>query len=125
MVQPALLAKKLERNSVGYEINPDFLPIIKEKLNINKNQEGLEIITQRNKNIDFNDKICELPYIFKDPVKFDKKIDPKKLKFGSKIDNSDYKRETYYSIKEVTSPEIVVLDNGLKVRLLGIKEKKR
>jgi site-specific DNA-methyltransferase (adenine-specific) len=31
----AVVAKKLNRNSVGYEINPDFIPIIKEKIGTN------------------------------------------------------------------------------------------
>ena len=119
-----LASKKLERNSIGYEINKDFLPAIREKLNISNNQEGFEIIIQEKKAIDFKKEILKLPYIFKDPVKFDKKIDPKKLKFGSKIDHSDHQRETYYLVKEIISPEIVVLDNDLKVRLIGIKEKK-
>ena len=57
-------------------------------------------------------------------MKFDKKIDPKKLKFGSKIDDSDHQRETYYSVKDVISPEMVVLNNDLKVRLIGVKEDK-
>jgi len=161
-----LAARKLERNSIGYEVNEDFLPIIKEKLNICtsasknmkdvipacresflkkdagqagmtkkmfyplncwtniKHPEDFEITFQKKKSIDFKKEILKLPYIFKDPVRFDKKIDPRKLKFGSKIDNSDQRRETYYSVKEVVSPEIVVLDNDLKVRLLGIREKK-
>jgi len=117
-----LAARKLERNSIGYEVNEDFLPIIKEKLNKDKKPSDFKIIFQKKKSIDFKEEIQKLPYIFKDPVRFDKKIDPKKLKFGSKIDNSDHQRETYYSVKEVLSPEIVVLDNGLKVRLIGIKE---
>ncbi len=160
-----LAAKNLGRNSVGYEINEDFLSIIKEKLNIvksasknikgvipacqesflekdagqagmteqmfrslncrsnNKQHADIEIIIQQQKDMDFKKQIYALPYIFKDPVKFDKKIDLKKLKFGSKIDNSDHQRETYYSVKEIISPEIIVLDNDLKVRLLGVKEK--
>jgi len=119
-----LPARKLGRNSVGYEVNEDFLQIIKEKLDIDKNPRDFEITFQKKKSIDFKKEILKLPYIFKDPVRFDKKIDPRKLKFGSKIDNSDQRRETYYSVKEVVSPEIVVLDNDLKVRLLGIREKK-
>lgn len=119
-----LAAKNLGRNSVGYEINGDFLPIIKEKLDIDKNPRDLKIIFQEKKSIDFKKEILKLPYVFKDPVKFDKRIDPKKLKFGSKIDNSGHQRETYYSVKEVISPEIVVLDNDLKVKLLGVKERK-
>lgn len=142
-----LAAKNLNRNSVGYEINKDFLPVIKEKLNINakyvennppsppfskggmggfldNNPKDFEIIIQKKKFVDFKKEINKLPYVFKDPVKFDKKIDPKKLRFGSKIDNSDAQRETYYSVKEIISPEMVVLDNDLKVRLIGIKENK-
>jgi site-specific DNA-methyltransferase (adenine-specific) len=120
-----LAARKLERSSVGYEINHDFLPVIKEKLSTKNRPEGIETIIQENKHTNFKEEILKLPYIFKDPVKFDKKIDPKKLKFGSKIDNgSTHQRETYYSVKEVISPEVIVLNNDLKVRLLGIKEKK-
>ena len=118
-----LAAKNLNRNSVGYEINKDFLPVIKQKLNI-KNNENLEIIFQKKKPANYKEEILKLPYIFKDPVKFDKKIDPKKLKFGSKIDTSDHQRETYYSVKDVISPEMVMLNNDLKVRLIGIKEDK-
>ena len=44
-------------------------------------------------------KSLKLPYIFKDPVKFDKKIDPKKLKFGSKIDTSDHQRKPTILLK--------------------------
>jgi len=64
-----------------------------------------------------------LPYVFKDPVEFDKKIDPRKLQFGSKISNHTPKRQEYYGVKDVISPERLVLGDGLNVRLLGIKEK--
>jgi site-specific DNA-methyltransferase (adenine-specific) len=114
-----LAAKNLNRNSIGYEINKDFLPAIKEKI-----KGDISIVNQQKTGIDFKKEIQKLPYAFKDPVKFDKKIDPKKLRFGSKIDNSDHQRETYYSVKEIISPEMVVLDNGLKIRLLGVKGQK-
>jgi len=119
-----LAARKLNRNSIGYEINKDFLSVIEQKLRADKYPQNFEIISQAKKDIDYKDEILKLPYIFKDPVKFDKKIDPKKLRFGSKIDNSSSQRETYYSVKEIVSPEIVVLDGDLKVRLIGIKENK-
>jgi len=46
------------------------------------------------------------------------------LRFGSKISaDVDFQREKYYSVKEIISPEVMVLNNGLKVRLLGVKEK--
>jgi site-specific DNA-methyltransferase (adenine-specific) len=114
-----LAARNVDRNSIGYEINKDFLSIIKEKI-----KGDINIIFQEKGNIDFKEKISKLHYIFKDPVKFDKKIDPKKLRFGSKIDSSDHQRERYYSVKEIISPEIIVLNKDLQVRLLGVKEKK-
>jgi len=30
----------------------------------------------------------------------------------------------YHTVKEILSPELLILDNGLKVRLIGVKEKK-
>ena len=124
----SLAARNLGRNSAGYEINEDFLPIIKEKLGIRQKdifrEVTVEIVRQEQAGIDFEEEIEKLPYIFKDPIKFDKKIDPKKLRFGSKISaDVDSQREQYHSVKEIISPEVLILDNGLKVRLIGVKEK--
>ncbi|MEO0114882.1 MAG: site-specific DNA-methyltransferase, partial [candidate division WOR-3 bacterium] len=92
----SLAAKNLNRNSIGYEINEDFLPIIKEKLGLNQKtifqDATFEIIKQKEVKVDFTKEIEKLPYIFKDHIKFDKKVNPKKLRFGSKIDNSPYER---------------------------------
>ena len=123
----SLSAGKLERNSIGYEVNPDFLPVMKEKLGIEHRklfeEAQFEIIRQEKPKADFAEAIKQLPYIFKDPVKFDKKVDPRKLQFGSKINNHNSSREEYYSVKEIVSPEHLVLGDGLKIRLLGVKEK--
>jgi len=123
----SLAAKNLNRNSIGYEINENFLPIIKEKLGIGQNtinqDVSFEIIKQDNIAIDFKEEIKKLPYVFKDPIKFDKKVDPKKLRFGSKIDGINYENEKYYKVKEILSPNIIVLDNGLKIKPSGIKSK--
>jgi site-specific DNA-methyltransferase (adenine-specific) len=122
-----LAAKKLDRNSTGYEINDAFLPLIREKIGLaqkNVDPEAIfEVIKKEKTKIDFQEEIKRLPYIFKDPIKFDKKIDPKKLGFGSKIDNNHTVKENYYSIKEIINPETLVLNNDLKVRLIGIREK--
>ncbi len=130
----SLAAKKLGRNSIGYELNKEFLPIILDKLGANQETllKDYEIeVVEQNLNEDdknWNDKIKELPYIFKDPVKFDKKIDPKKLKFGSKIDKTDINNKNqkskieYYKVKKIISPELVELNNGIKIKLIGIKE---
>ncbi len=123
----SLAAKNLNRNSIGYEINENFLPLIEEKLGIKQKtisqDADFEVINQKVLTIDFKEQIKKLPYIFKDPIIFNKKVDPKKLKFGSKIDTSPSERETYYAVKEVISPELLILNNGLKIRLLGVKER--
>jgi len=125
----SLASKNLNRNSIGYEINGDSLFVIKDKLGIQQNtlfeDAEFSIMKQDKSEIDYKKTIKELPYVFKDPVKFDKKVDPKKLRYGSKIDNSgNHIRETYYLVKEILSPEIIILNNGLRLRLLGVKEKK-
>jgi len=54
---------------------------------------------------------------------FNKKIDPRKMNFGSKINaDSSNKREEYHTVKEILSPESMILDNGLKIKLIGIKQ---
>ncbi len=120
-------AKNLGRNSIGYEITADFLPTIKEKLGLMQRtifeDTVFDIIEQEEIDIDFNDEIKKLPYVFKDPIRFDKKVDPRKLRFGSRIDNSHSERGDYYSVKEIVNPGVLILNNGLKVRLLGVKEK--
>lgn len=122
----SLVSKNLYRNSVSYEINADYIPTIKDKLNINQNDiydTEYEFIAQKQKNTDFVNKIQKLPYIFKDPHALDKKIDVKKLQFGSKIDkDSSTKREEMFSVKEVLSPERIKLSNNLIIKLIGIKE---
>lgn len=121
----SLAAKNLFRNSVGYEINPEFIPYIKQKLGTGQRDIAgtrYTFITQENPKKDLSGEIDALPYIFRDPHKFDKKIDPKKLQFGSKIDENSQDRAEYFSIKEIISPERLRLNNGLVVRLIGVKE---
>lgn len=121
-----LVAKNLNRNSCGYEINPDFIPLIKNKLE--HHQETLsgatiEFYEQTDIQSNFKEGIRKLPYIFKDPHTFDKKIDIKKIQFGSKIDkDSKTKREDLYSVKEVISAEKLKLNNDMIIKLIGIKE---
>jgi len=121
----ALAARNLGRSSVGYEINSDFIPTIKDKLNLGQSDIAATeyVLLKDSVKTDLNREIEKLPYIFKDPKKLDKKVDPKKLRFGSKIDKDSVEREVYYSVKEVISPVLLKLDNDLAVRLIGVKEK--
>lgn len=122
----ALAAKNLGRNSACFEINREFIPILKDKIGaLQQDIDGttykfLERETNKTK---YDEQILALPYIFNDPHKLDKKIDIKKLQFGSKIDkDSTGKREEFFTVKEVISPELLRLSNDLTVKLLGVKE---
>lgn len=122
----SLAAKNLERNSIGYEINPEFIPFIKEKLEVNQkdlNGTTYEFIKQQALSISPDEEIQKLSYIFKDPHALDKKIDVKKRQFGSRIDkNSPTSREELFTVKEIINAEKVQLSNGVIVKLLGIRE---
>lgn len=84
-----LAARNLGRNSVGYEINPGCVPVIEEKVGV----DNVGIIRQSTPGFDAKRMMEGLPYVFKDPVRFDKKVDPRKIRFGSKIDGMDGRRE--------------------------------
>ena len=120
----SLAAKKLNRHSVGYEINADFLPFIKRKRGVNtpELQQHEFKFHQQKRVTDFEAEIKRQPYIFRDFHNFDKKMDPKKLQFGSKLDKNSKEREEFYRVKEIISPELIKLNNDLVVRLLGVKE---
>ena len=123
----SLTAKNLERNSWGYEVNESFIPVIKDKVSsdpeCSSSNNELEIMRQEKVDFDAGSEIEKLPYTFRDPVKFERKKDPKNYKFGSKVDQGvDYKREKYYSVKQIVSSECVILSNDQKIRLIGIKE---
>lgn len=119
----SLAAKHLGRNSIGYEINSGFQQIISDKIlesqvTLFYEECQLRFIQNYDKGYSFD----TLPYLFSDPHKMDKKVDVKKLQYGSKIDGTDGNREDLYSVKSIISPEKIELNNGLIVRLLGIKE---
>jgi len=119
----SLAAMGLERSSVGYEVNEEFLGVIETKLHsmdlIQKST--IHIEHQRIANSDFAQRIESHAYRFRDPIKFDKKIDPRKLSFGSKI-SSEKKNETkdYYRVAQILSPNKIILNSQLEIKLIGI-----
>lgn len=120
-----LASINLERNSIGYEINKKFLPVIKEKIGVDKEKLffdfDVEFSEEKQNYNDYKETILKLPYVFKDPVKINSKIDPKKLQFGSKIDSTKGKNINFYSVKKIINPEKILLNNNLIIRLIGIK----
>ena len=121
----SLAAKNLGRNSAGYEINPKFIDMIKQKLDVANNKmfdnSNINFINQEKINTDFNNQISKLPYIFKDPIKLDKKVDPKKLQFGSRIDENKKQRDEFFTVKEIIDSVTLKLNNDLVIKLLGVK----
>ena len=114
-------AMKLNRNSAGYEINTSYQPYIEEKL-----RQGTE------NTIEYLQDMCKiesdifetLPYLFHDPHKIDKQVDIKKSNYGSRVDFRPKKTtEELFSVKKILSPECVLLNNGMEVRLIGVKAK--
>jgi DNA modification methylase len=85
----SLAARNLGRNSIGYEINPEFVRVIRKKLGGDANllfpDTSFEFVEQDEPEVDFRRRVSQLPYIFDDPVPFDKKVDPRKRQFGSRI----------------------------------------
>jgi len=122
----SLAAKHLGRNSIGIEINSEFIPMIQEKLGAHQADitgTTYEFSVQEKTADDFEKDIAQMTYIFKDPHFFDKKIDIKKLQFGSKIDKeSRANRPELYTVKEVLSANKLRLNGDLIIKLIGIKE---
>lgn len=120
----SLSARKLKRNSIGYEINESFLPIILKKIGAEQpnisSQTHIEVIKPVSQPIDYEQEIKKLPYIFRDPIKFDKKIDPRKMTFGSKIEANGNGEKQYLHLKRIISPHTIELSNDLIIRLIGI-----
>jgi DNA modification methylase len=86
-------AIKLGRNSIGYEINPSYEAIIREYLKKSADlfsADGqLEFGVQDVPTVNFKDKLEKLPYRFKDPLGFKRRVDPKRHKYGSRIDDTE------------------------------------
>ncbi len=81
----AQAAMKLGRDSIGYEINGDFRPLIESRL-AESSAEGDTIAYEAVPPLDEAD-FCRrrLPYVFVDPLRLDRKIDPRTADFGSRI----------------------------------------
>ncbi len=104
------VALNLNRNSIGYEINEEFLPVIKEKIgmtNLVSVTNKLKII-KRDEEFELKNNINYIPSIQDaKPV-----ISPEKFKF---------EKERLYKVVEIMDGSTIKMDTGLVVKLLGIK----
>lgn len=83
------VARQIGRNSVGYEINAELVPVIEAQLEVHEcsmfdtiTYQRIErpVITQQ-----WEDAYDRLPYRFEDPHQFNKRLDPRTRPFGSRI----------------------------------------
>ncbi|MBQ9493549.1 MAG: site-specific DNA-methyltransferase [Oscillibacter sp.] len=117
----SLAARRLHRNSIGYEINPAYEPLIREKLTgAEADASGDRITFTEDTGRSYS--LDALPYRFHDPHRMERKPDTKNLRFGSKIDGTEAETESLFGVKRVLSPETLELNTGLIIKLLGIKE---
>ena len=119
----ALAALNLERNSIGYEINPDFVDYYNEKVKPSLFDDARFVYKKDGSSFVLSQRLAELPYMFRDPSKINNKLDIKQFQFGSKIDKKSQDREEYFTVRDILSPNRIILDNGLTIRLIGIKER--
>jgi hypothetical protein len=106
------VALELERNAIGYEINPDFLEVINKKLNTINNSFLYKIETIK--------KEIETPEI--KAVKYEPRIKDASPIIDPKI--IEPKKNQYFKVSEIVSADTVKLNSGLEVKLLGVKIKK-
>jgi site-specific DNA-methyltransferase (adenine-specific) len=121
----ARAAKTLGRNSVSYEINPDFIPIIKEKIDTADGDGELVVAAERSlpAREELDARMALLPYRFVDARRLDGAADIKGQSYGSRVDAGGATgREGLFSVRRALSAELVELGDGTVVRLLGIKE---
>ncbi len=103
------VALELGRNAIGYEINEDFLNLIKEKIGLKNSSlrfENVKIIKRAEP--------IEVKQIEYEPVIQDAKpvLDPKKLNF---------KKDTLYKVIDIINENMIKLDTGLLVNFLGVE----
>jgi len=119
----SLAAMNLGRNSIGYEINKEFIPIIRRKLGLTHNNlfSKIDVIISEQEEIsaDFKNLIAALPYKYSDYEKMNKKVDPRQLVFGSKISGKEPTANEYYRMKRVVDACTIELSTGALIRLLG------
>ncbi|MDR3349414.1 MAG: hypothetical protein LBO03_07405 [Acidaminococcales bacterium] len=121
----AKVARELGRNSINYEINPEFIAVMQRKVEENSlfGSACVKTVYDTEKYVDREALLNELPYRFVDSHKLDKAIDIKTRQYGSKISKAAKVAEAkLFNVKRVISPEALELNTGAVIRLIGIKQ---
>jgi site-specific DNA-methyltransferase (adenine-specific) len=109
----ALAARRLGRNAMGYEINPECLSVIRAKVG--------EILEVKSQIPNPKSQIDESATVTSSSLQ--RVADPKQFQFGSVVSQDDKgkPREDYYRVKGVIAPNVLQLHTGSAVRLLGVQ----
>jgi len=108
-----LAARKLGRHAVGYEVNSDYLPIIRQKVG-----SPLEVMYREQ-----DASSIESDFLPKSQTTLNRLNDPKHFQFGSVVENEDrnQSRAEFLRVKSVPSATILQMNTGVRVRLIGLK----
>lgn len=118
-----LAAKNLDRSSIGYEINPEFEPLILDRLGAGDE----ELFADRSVSVAHQRPLTpaershdDLPYRYRDPHSLERLVDPKSLRLGSRIDGAETGAARHHRVEDVVDYDRATLDSGLVVRLAGV-----
>ena len=123
------VARALNRSSVAYELNPQFVNIIRDNLHPIDSDDGdcqyeyLEDIPLSAE--ERKERLSRLPYLFKDFHQLQRQADPQKNPYGSRISMRRQEPSTFLAVKEIMSPNLIRLSNEHVVRLIGVAEKEK
>ncbi|MEE2657607.1 MAG: site-specific DNA-methyltransferase [Candidatus Latescibacterota bacterium] len=120
----SVAAARLDRSSLGYEINTEYAEISAARL---REQSVRPEIEEQAHEPDFEAGLARLPYLFEDPVRIERHIDPRTRSYGSRIDRAGSGgggEQELLRVKQVLAPDSVQLDSGDRVKLLGVRTEK-
>ena len=108
----AKVAVSLGRSAVGYEINPEFVPLIREKLGKDASLFGDTPVSVEER-ADFDVCLADMPLLYRPNVPDANPVrDAKEIKTGA---------DATYKVSEVLTETTLLMDTGLHVSLAGIK----
>ncbi len=115
----SMAAANNQRNSVMFEINEEFAQLAEANISSISNTK-LTVQIQKVNVHDFKKQIKQLPYVFKDPLPLNEKELVKRKNYGSQINGKEKDKPEYCSVREITAPDLILLNNNQKVRLAGL-----
>ncbi len=117
-------AGRLNRHSIGIEVNPEFADFAVQRLEKEKSLiSEFETVVEKQRPLassELDGLHAHLSHRFIDPILIDKKTDPRKLLFGSKITGRETDGRIGHRVIRIISPCEIELEGGQTVRLLGV-----